>query len=661
MAERTTDLPGRWRVAIAASVFALFVALCAADPWQQLERRGFDALSVTAAPGRSAVPISIVAIDEASFAAVGRQWPWPRSHYAKLIDQLSKSGAFVIALDLLLSEPSTEAEDRALAEAIARAGNVVIASHMAYQETARARLWMRVDPIDRFKSAGALHGLAHVEPDNDTVVRNMPQGADVFWRQVLKKANQVSPGLVPETELAEGAMVRYVGPDHTFPFVSFYQAMQADSHLPADAFRDQIVIVGRDLKASPDARAGVPDVFATPFTATTRWLSPGVELHANFLETAILDNAIRPAPPLWSMGLVAAVVALCAFLLRRWRPLAGALVVAAVTVAVAALDYVLFVRMNVWLPAAAAVLAGAAVYLGFGGLAFLTERRRRAEIRSAFSLYVSPEVVDHVMAHPDRLKLGGERREVTLLFTDLKGFTTLSERLGAEEVAKILNLHFTGATAIIKRNGGTVNRFMGDAVMAMWGAPVNDPQQAIHAARAACEMQQDIARLREELKAEGLPEIAMRIGIHSCTAVVGNLGAADRFEYTAIGDGVNLASRLEGVNKLYGTGILMSGETASRLEGGVKVRPVDRVIVKGKTEPVEIFTPCEDDAVVELTTHAMAAYRARRWDEAEALWHEVARKLPGDGVAHLYLERIVRCRTLAAEEPWEAAVELEKL
>jgi adenylate cyclase len=265
------------------------------------------------------------------------------------------------------------------------------------------------------------------------------------------------------------------------------------------------------------------------------------------------------------------------------------------------------------------------------------------------------------MANPERLALGGERRDVTLLFTDLAGFTTLSEKLQAEEVAKILNMHFTGAVAIVKRRGGTVNRFMGDAVMAMWGAPVDNPRQAADACLAACEMQEDIAQLREKLRAQGLPEIRMRIGLHSCAAVIGNLGSADRFEYTAIGDGVNLAARLEGVNKLYGTGILLSGETAARLDGAVKVRPVDRVIVKGKTEPVEIFTPCADDAAIDFATRALAAYRARDWDLSETMWREVAKAIPGDGVAAIYLERIARWRIIAPEEPWEAAVELDKL
>jgi adenylate cyclase len=282
-------------------------------------------------------------------------------------------------------------------------------------------------------------------------------------------------------------------------------------------------------------------------------------------------------------------------------------------------------------------------------------------MRRAFSLYVSPEVVDHVMANPQRLALGGERREVTMLFTDLAGFTTFTEELGAEQVTRVLNVHFSRATAIIKRHNGTVNRFIGDAIMAMWGAPLEDPKQAIHACLAACEMQADMEDLRREFKAEGLPEIRMRVGIHSCTAVIGNLGSSDRFDYTAIGDGVNLAARLEGVNKLYKTGILISGETASRLEGTVKLRLVDRVIVKGKTEPVDIWTPCSDPVIVETSGKAIEAYRTQRWDESDLHWREILRRLPDDHIATLYLERIQRLRVTALEEDWEGAVELEKM
>ena len=649
-------------LAIAFAVALAFVAAPFTVPWHVLELKGFDTLTRATAPNASRFPITIVAIDEASFANIRRQWPWPRALYARAIDQLAKSGALVVALDVTLSEPSNQgpADDRALADAIRRAGNVVLASERQYEETAVSRQWLRVDPLPEFLAAGAVNGYVNIEYDPDTVVRRIPYASDAFWKKIVERLQQLQPGLVSAKIPGRGALLRYAGADHTFPYVSFYQVLDADKYLPPDAFRDQIVLVGRDIKANVDARLASGDLFATPFTAAGGGLMPGVELHANALETAFRGAAIEPAPPWASAALVLLVVATCAAAMWRWRPLAGAAVVAVLVAALGGVDYALFQRANVWLPVFAAMAAAVAMYIAYGGVAYVVERQRRGEIRRAFSLYVSPEVVDHVMAHPERLALGGERREVTMMFTDLAGFTTLSEKLDAEQVARILNLHFTRATAIVKRHGGTVNRFIGDAIMAMWGAPVEDADQAYHACCAAIEMQEDLERLRGELAGRGLPPIHMRVGVHSCVAVIGNLGSSDRFDYTAIGDGVNLAARLEGVNKLYGTAILLTGETAAKIAGRVRLREVDRVIVKGKTEAVEILTPCANEALLEASERAIAATRARRWDEAEREWRRVLAIDPADGVARVHLERIAGARA-AAPGAWHDAVELEKL
>jgi adenylate cyclase len=649
--------------ALIAGCIALAAAAVGLTPWwNEVELKGFDALTVATAPGTPQLPITIVGIDEASFAQIGRQWPWPRSLHARLVDQLTRAGAAVIAFDVVLSEAASPEEDRALAEAIGRNGSVVLAADMAYQESSHSRQWLRVDPLPAFIEAGGVRGLAAVTLDPDLVVRRMPDEPDALWREVLRVARKSHPRLADAwTEPPSNAMLRYVGPDHTFPYVSYYQALDADKLLPAGIFKDRIVLVGRDVKATPDAGAAQADLFATPFLASTRWLMPGAEIHANALDTAISGASIERAPRSWTVVLVVLTVLACALGMRAWRPLWGAVVGAAAAGAIVALDTYLFAGHSIWLPSAAALAAIAAMYVAMGGVAFLAERRRRGELRRAFSLYVSPEVVDHVMAHPERLALGGERRRVTVLFTDLEGFTALTERLGAEQVTRILNLHFTGATGIVKRHAGTVNRFIGDAIMAMWGAPMDDPRQALHAVLAACEMQEDLARLRSRLEAEGLPAIRMRIGIHTCMAVVGNLGSSDRFDYTAIGDGVNLAARLEAVNKLYGTGILLSADTMALLEGTPSTRLVDRVIVKGKSEPVDIYTPSADARVNDTSARAIAAYWTRRWDESEALWREVARAQPGDPIASLYLERIERWRVASPGHDWSGAAELEKL
>ncbi len=639
-------------VAIALVTFAVFGALSTLDAWRRIEYKGFDFLTVLTAKGLSTLPITIVGIDEASFVQVGKQWPWPRRMHAQLIDQLNKAGALVIALDVQLGESSNPEDDQLLADAIQRAGNVVIASHMAYQEDKYVKQWIRIDPLDMFRAAGAGGGLANVSLESDLVVRRMPEGRDVFWREILARMDQLQPGLIKQPPSQEGKFIGFTGPDHTFPYASYYQALNADKELPPDVFRDQIVLVGRDVKASPDVGAAQADTFGTPFTSWTGWLTPGPEIHANVMESAIIGNSKTALDWQWSLLLLMVAITFSSLLMRRWRPFRSAAVVVVLVIAIGAFDWWLFVHQSLWLPALAAVLSVATVYAALGARAFIAEQRQRRETRRAFSMYVSEEVVNAIMAHPEGLKLGGERRELTLLFTDLAGFTNFSEKLGPEQVTQLLNEHFSRATAIIKRHGGTVNRFIGDAIMAFWGAPLANEKHAINACLAARDMQLDMKELRASLMARGLPAVNMRVGLHTGVAVVGNLGATDRFDYTAIGDNVNLAARLEGVNKLYGTEILLSGTTASMLDGQLPLRLVDRVIVKGKSEAVEIYTISENAEINALSERACAAYRAQHWDESESLWRELLLIDPQDTVAQMYLERIAELRLDPPPADW---------
>ncbi len=647
-------------VVVAFVTIASLAALSGWDAWRRVELQGYDLLMRATAPGKSSLPITIVGIDEPSFVQIGKPWPWPRRMHAELLDQLNRAGAIVVAFDILLSEPSNADDDRLFAEAIARAGNVVLTADNVYQENKYVRQQIRVEPIDAFKSAGAANGLAEIPRDADLALRRMPEGGDVFWREILRRVNLVRPGLIEEPPSLEGKMIGYVGADHTFPFVPYVQALHADTELPPDIFRDQIVIVGRNVKSAIDT-GGNEDHFATPFSAWTGWLTPGAEVHANILESALSRRSITPLSWTWSVTLLVFAVGASTLLMRRWRPFVSAAVAFGLIATIVLGDWWLFAHFNYWLPAAAAMLAVITVYAGLGGHAVFSEQRQRRETRHAFSLYLAPEVVDEIMAHPERLKLGGERREVTLLFTDLAGFTTISEELGPDQVARLLNEHFSRACSIIKEHGGSVNRFIGDAIMAIWGAPLADDKQALHACLAARDMQLDIQQLREELAAKGLPPIKMRIGIHTGPAIVGNLGAADRFDYTAIGDSVNLAARLEGVNKLYGTEILFSGATAAKLNGALPLRQVDRVIVKGKTESVEIFTISDNVVVNELTASALQAYQEQTWDESEAQWQQVLAQKPQDKIAQIYLERIAAYRQEPPADGWNGAIALEKL
>ncbi len=350
MLEPSAALPVKLVAGLAACVAGVFIALGFTGPWKILELKGFDALTVATAPGQSSLPITIIAIDEASMKQVGRQLPWPRSIHARLIDQLTKAGALVIAFDVLFSEPANDPEeDRALADAIRRsAKSVVIASDFVYQESVYARQWLRVDPLPAFMTAGAANGYALVKQDPDLVVRQVPEGGDAFWRAIRRRADERQPGLLDVGEPPAGAMIRYDGRDRTFPYVSYYQALQADTHLPPDTFKDQIVIIGRDIKSTTTQGTSQADLFATPFTSTTGWLTPGVEIHANALETAIRGAAISPAPASWTVALVLAAAAACALAMRRWRPVASAAMALALIAALGTIDAALFVKISMY-------------------------------------------------------------------------------------------------------------------------------------------------------------------------------------------------------------------------------------------------------------------------------------------------------------------------
>ena len=346
---------------------------------------------------------------------------------------------------------------------------------------------------------------------------------------------------------------------------------------------------------------------------------------------------------------------------RRLHPAGAAALTAALVVAMGAASWVLFAGLRLWWPPLLPAVAAVAIYGAAALVGYAVVRQRARQTRAMFAQYVPPAVVSRLIAQPELMRLGGEAREVTLMFTDLANFTTLSEQLSAEQTVEVLTGYFNAMTPIVHATGGTVDKFIGDAVMAFWGAPLDDPQHAEHAVTTAIAMQQAMQALVADLCARGLPPIHMRIGLHTGRVVVGNVGSDQRFSYTAIGDAVNLAARLEGANKAFGTGILLSASTAAQLPPTVTLRALDDVIVKGKTEPVRVFTPCDDAMVREASSAALAAFHARDWTGAEAQLARVLERLPGDPAATRLLERVAEARTLPTEAPWQPAVALDKL
>ncbi len=640
------------------AAWLLCALLSVSQAWHTVELQVFDAFSVATAPRRSQLPITIVGIDEASSARMGKAWPWPRDVHAQLIARLHKAGASVIAFDLSFTNPGNPAEDQALARAIAAAGNVVMAADRVFYETALVRQWRRLDPAPEFVAAGAVAGVRHTLLDDDAVLRRVPEGEDAFWRQVIRTLVRTRPGAVPEPVLAPDGMLRHLGPARTFPWVSYHRVLEGDPAIPSDFFMDQVVLVGRDRQAGLSANAGAAESFATPFLRTSRSLTPGVEIQATLIENALMGQTLHPATLAQNLGLLTLALVAASTLLLFWHPVRSPLLVLGLGCAVVGASAWLFHARGLWLFTAGPVFGLAASLAGMGGFAWWTQRRHDQALRTSFGRYVAPAVVDEIVANPDQLKLGGERRELTMLFCDLTGFSALCERLPPEGVAEVINLYATEMARTVMDHGGTVDKFIGDAVMAFWGAPLPDADHAANAVRAALSMQQAMEQLQPRFSAMGAGRLELRIGINSGPAVVGNMGSARRFTYTALGDAVNLASRLEEANKVYRTRILLSGSTAGLLPPELGLRHIDRVRVRGKQTAVDLFTPCTELRLCELSQQAWQAWLRRDWEACLAALADMAAIDPYDGVPPLFEARIARLRAEPPPPGWDGATDL---
>ena len=657
--------PATWRSQpwwpLAACLLALLLVGAATftRTWHALEFKTFDVLTALAAPQRSALPVVILAIDEPTFQELQQPWPFPRSVHAALLQRLHADGAAAVGFDVVFAEPSTEAEDAALDRAIAEAGPVVLAATREKIDGSNAALWLDVLPLQRFLDAGADAGDAGVEPDDDFVVRRAPVARESFALRLAQRAAEARGQQRPA--LRHFDWIGYRGARGTFDTRSYYQALEPGL-LPAGFFKNKIVLVGRSARTATELTRRQADLFNSPFgTAGGERLFPGVELQATLVDNYLMGGGLRSVHEGWTLALVLLVLPVLLWGNRR-LPLAGAAALAAaLVVAIALGSWWLFARFQLWWPPLLPAAATAAIYGGAALAGYAAVRQRARQTRAMFAQYVPPAVVERLIAQPELMRLGGESREVTLMFTDLASFTTLSEQLSADQTVEVLTAYFNAMTPIVHATGGTLDKFIGDAVMAFWGAPLDDAQHAEHAVAAAIAMQQAMQALVAGLAARGLPPIHMRIGLHTGRVVVGNVGSDQRFSYTAIGDAVNLAARLEGANKAFGTGILLSAATAAQLPPTVALRALDDVIVKGKTEPVRVFTPCDDATVREASSAALAAFHARDWHGAEAQLARVLERLPGDLAATRLRERVAEARALPADAPWFPAVSLDKL
>jgi adenylate cyclase len=702
MPNEKTKSPARKKalrgLAVGLAVFALAFLLGLLKVFQPLEWKSWDArLQLLADPGRASSDIVLLAVDQSSLDVYEKEqglgWPWPRQIYVPVLDFLKAGGAKAVFFDLMLTEGSTYGidDDRLLAEAMTRAGNVFLPVFLSAEEGEAAAGGTRLlerSALDRSRVPGpAIHALKSVSlpvdelaaaavkmgnvqfvPDGDSVYRRLPlvfrYGDWLLPALPLAMAEFISEGMdlnkVP-LDRSGKMILRFFGPERTYKTYSIGAIINSqtrieeglDPQVQPREFTGKTVIIGTTA-------AGLLDFRPTPFGG----VYPGMEILATTLDNIVHGGAIRQAPAAvtWVSVLFFALLAgMGTSMLKKTGHLAA---LGLSLPALAAAGSLLAARTGVWVEFVAPAFAALSAFIAAALLGYGVEGRQRRFIKNAFRFYLSPQVIERVLDNPSLLRLGGERREITAFFSDVAGFTSISEGLSPEDLVGLLNAYLSEMTDIILDLGGTLDKYEGDAIIAFWNAPLDLPDHALRACRAALRCQRRLAERREDFRRRYGHEVRMRVGINSGPAIVGNMGSERRFDYTAMGDTMNLASRLEGAGKVYGVSTLVGEETERRVRDEILAREVDVIRVIGKKQPIRVFellgekgaVPAEEFEKAARFGRALETYRAKRFSEAAAMFEALA----GDSVAAVYAGR---ARQSAASPPpgdWDGVFELDK-
>lgn len=453
---------------------------------------------------------------------------------------------------------------------------------------------------------------------------------------------------IPTTEYGE-MLINFDGAQGTFPYISASDVLF--DRAPQERIKDKIALIG------PTA-TGILDLRVTPFDPAF----PGVEVHANIIDNILHQRFIyRPNwLAIFDIIMMLFVGVLVGLVLTKIGALGGALAAIGLGAAYAGINYYIFSDKGIWLNIVYPLLTLALCYSGTTVYHYMAEEREKKKIKGAFQYYVTEAVVDEMLKDPSKLKLGGEKRELTVLFSDIRGFTSISEHMDPEELVKFLNEYLTAMTDIVFEYKGTLDKYMGDAIMAIYGAPLPQPDHAERACYTALAMIQELGSLRKKWEDKGLPKLNIGVGISSGPMVVGNMGSLRRFDYTAMGDSVNLGSRLEGLNKEYGSNIIISEETYKIAKGAIICRELDSVRVKGKDLPVRIYeligaqtVPAGMAEIIPLFEKALELYRSRQFDEAILLFRKVLEIKPNDGPSKLFIKRCEEMRIYPPPSDWD--------
>lgn len=668
-----------------------FAALRSLDPApvEELRVRTFDAFQRVDPRKKIERPVTIIDIDDKSLEKLG-QWPWPRTRLAQLVNELTRLGAVVIGFDVVFSEPDrlnpdfvadtfanldeeTRAKlrvlpsnDQVFADAIS-ASRVVLGESGSTDELAAidktlpvTGLAMLGEEPQRFmfefpgllrntkvlEHAAAGRGLFTIRPERDGIVRRVPmimlaQGQTMpsLSFEMLRVASGSGTILIK----AEKAGIKSLGikgfqlpTDRNGQLWVRYARHDPSLYVPAINVLEKTVapekIAGKLVLIGTSA-VSLNDIKTTPVSRAM----PGVEIHAQVLESALTGEVI--AQPFYGIGIEFATALLFGLLVIAFAPLFGPVTLvalgAAFATALLGTSWYFYSQHRLLIDFTYPLLSTTSIYLTLIFSSFVREQQQRKQIRTAFSQYMSPALVAQLALSPEKLVLGGEEREMTIMFSDMRGFTSISETYKSDPqgLTALMNRFLTPLTNAILDRNGTIDKYMGDAIMAFWNAPLDDKQHQINACEAALDMLERLDQLEqermEEAVEEGRPFIPLNVGVglNTGTCVVGNMGSDMRFDYSVLGDSVNLASRLEGQSKEYGFPIIVGSTTALAVKDKFAILEIDFIMVKGKKEPEVIYAIAgrEDTAqsgrfqrLRNLTIEMLACYRGRDWEGALA-------------------------------------------
>ncbi len=665
--------------------------------------------------------IVIVDLDERTMGEIG--WPWPREKLADMVYNLSDAGAVVVVFDVIFAEPQRNpavALKQDLEDIGANQDNIAQLVEKMDGDATFARSFDATDvmfgyllqsdgtkrgilpsheittsiPVDDnftvfdydgyvsslpiLHEASAGEGFINASPDPDGFLRRsalvfrygdklLPSLsleaarlyalADEIKVETQRAGNLntmegviIGNQLIP-TDAAGKVLIPYRGSQRSFPYVSAVDVMSGN--IDTELFESSIVLVGTSA-------VGLADLRSTPVGLQY----PGVEVHANVIEGLLQPEILKYRPDWWE-GAVAVYIILMGLLLSIAMPMLGPALMALAGL----LALVGTITVNVWfwqnlniaLPMASSLLLILTLTVYNIGKGFFSESQKRRQIKGIFDQYVPPAHIDKMLESPDEVSMDGERKVMSVLFSDIRSFTTISEKLSANELKQLLNRYFDPITESIFLHQGTIDKYVGDMVMAFWGAPLDDEKHAQHSVETAFDMLRITAKLRETFVAEGWPAVRIGIGINTGDMNVGDMGSTFRRAYTVLGDAVNLGSRLEGLTKFYGVELLVSETTMEQCED-IVFRRIDRVKVKGKHEAVAIFQPLLPEEATEAFLkemeryhHAYEFYLAQAWDEAEAAFAELEATNPSDVLYRIYQERIAALRTQDLGEDWDGS------